>query len=362
MKKVIALAVLMVICLHGIVHAQITVDEGKDVFDSPDKISIDIGLGIMNNLPDDLKFEMVETRWDLEPWEVSVQDTIEEKTRKNEMTTADGRPFTSYAVHPSGLIVGTADPTVTKVKINQVNDVASKGAEALVTFQKGSTLVEPALKDIGIYNFSYSRLPFKQRTLLDAIKSMHVYLKIDQSYSMNGDLKDATDAAIAFLKSLPPGVKCSVQSFNTTFRDMGPQGEDCQKVWPLLVEPVAAGGSSIYTALLKSYEAAISGATNGEKSIVVIISDGDNTDAVKKEDLMAARKLADAVTFVYWSGDYIKTDLANIANYEVVAKENIGGQMTKYFSSIATYVKGQMALRIEPSIQKLNEVAKLIKK
>jgi hypothetical protein len=364
MKKTsLAIALFVLVGGFGVAHAFSIKETVANLFWDSDKApKITDGTEQNETLPDDFQIMLDQTIWDKEPWEILLDAGINKNRLKgNKLHILNGKPLSAFAYHPSGFIVATSDPKVTTVHINQVTKFKGDSLEALIIFKANKKVVEPRTRDIGFYDFGYNRISFNKGKRQVA-SNTNVMLLLDRSYSMKGYLGEATKALKTFAKNLGSGITCSIQSFNTTLQDMGPQGLECNKVWDQLTKPVASGGSSIFTMLLKAYETAISQKKNGQKSIVIILTDGGAGDVGLKPKVIEARKKADAPTFIYWIGPVDKTSMTNVANYELTGKNHISKELANYFSSINTFIKGQMAFRMKTPHKKVDGFAQLTNK
>lgn len=359
--KNLVIAFFLLIFWYASAHAFLIIEGNENLYWSSDKTAeIDEGDKDLKGLPDDFKLELDETRWTQEPWQLLLEDGITlNSSPGKKLHLLNGKPITAFGYHSSGLIVATSQPNVTSVQINQVTEVGGNNVDAMVVFKEGKKLVEPDIKDIGFFDFQYNPVSFRKRTFKEVINNLSVTLLLDRSGSMDGYLAEATMALKTFAKNLQNGITCKIQSFNTTLQNMVPEGSECNKVWNELVKPQATGGSSIFTALFEAYKTAISQKKNGQKSIVIILTDGGAGDVALKSKVIEARKKADATTFIYWIGPVNKTSMTNVANYELTGNNKISEELAKYFSSIEDFIQAQLAYRMKAPTKTLDGIAQL---
>ena len=334
--------------------------EIKDRFHQVDTLGQNFTLidGIQGNdtLPKGFRLHVKRANSPLKDWELLLQTRVEE----SRLTLADGRPITTYAWFKTdpegktGVIVGSVSPVHT-IDISLVADT-KEGSDIQVMFNDTSAQVmEPKRKDIAVFDFDLDRQHFRAQKSSQAKARNLIFMLIDKSGSMVGQLPGLANSGRVFLDKLPgKRTECLLATFDHSFQllDKSYWHGSCAGKSRLLKGIVANGGTNIYSALLIAFQT-INTRRNAlgtnVKPLVLVVTDGAQNDTVDipKSEVIKAMEQSDTTVFTFWQGSGLdKKPLEGITAFEMENVSDIEKGLKTFFSNVNLYTAGQMHLLI----------------
>lgn len=330
------------------------INEGYENIDSLVKIEFSDGMEQIDSAPKEFSFDINYDLLNKGSWQVKIEKMVSELMEDGKFRLRDGRRINAYAVHESGVIVGAASP-VSDIVINVVSPL-NEGKEVKTLFLNGSKTVNPKVSDVAVFDFDLNRKGFDFVAAAKAFQGIPVYLLVDKSGSMGGEVMEhVKTAGKTFLKALPKGARCMQVAFNRSVEVLDQGKEACGDSTKYLDGIKAGGGTNIYAALLHAYQdARMKNLPHNIHPLVIVITDGVNGLDIggTREKALKAMNEVKPVTFIFWAGKADTKALSGIASYQMQRTADIRGRLDDYFKSILSFIGRQATLYIPNKIKK----------
>jgi len=237
------------------------------------------------------------------------------------------------------IVIGVGNG-LTNVSLTSVKTLSNNELELVALFEKDRQPVTPLSKQVAVFdleNFDYLNWSFKNHSRKN--KSLAVYVVGDGSSSMESVFPTLKASSKDFFLSMPDGVACSLNTFNSQLHQISKQPEDCKKAAARVDDMVLEGGTTdIYGALKKIYEIA---AQDGfSHSLVLVLSDAQQVGDSSKQDALRAKKQVNGKTMVLGLGHFRKDDLVGLADVQSSVGQHVKDDIKNYFKNQSLFVKG----------------------
>lgn len=258
--------------------------------------------------------------------------------RSLRLRTENGRPIESFDyTAEEDLIVGTSRQT--GININHVERTA-KGKHIFISSRNDRGDFSKLRKDdIGVFGTDGVSQCFDVRDVEDVDTIMLFDILVDRSGSMSYFIPAVREAVTRFMAHLPSYARCRVTSFNDSYKRHTPNHRLCVAGTHGLDGLIGTGGTDIFGALAAVYDD--QQPTREAQRAVVVVTDGVGNSNIAKEVLQQKKN---AVTFVYWLGEYDQSHLAGLADEYIYGRDDVRTTLNRYFESIGSAVREQQVI------------------
>jgi hypothetical protein len=202
---------------------------------------------------------------------------------------------------------------------------------------RGSIRLRP--EELGLFTWEGAPVCFALKDVEEVDTRLLFDILIDRSGSMRAYMPMVQDAVVRFFAHLPANARCRVTSFNEAYRRHTPTYGPCTAEAQGLEQLVGQGNTDIFGALAGVYD---DHHVAGEhQRAVVVVTDGVGQSDLSKA-AVAAKK--NAVTFIYWLGDYDERRLTGLADASIYGRDDAEATLDRYFQSINDAVRAQQVI------------------
>jgi hypothetical protein len=257
--------------------------------------------------------------------------------------------------HKDAGVIVIAGGDVHHISIASINSAANGTRDASVLFYgKDNKVISPRPKDVRVFDAEFKPLDFSY-TPLQAMGSLEISVSIalDLSGSMAGHELALASASKAFMLNLPEFTKCRVFSFSNDVDHLSPSNfsrlTSCPSSAFLMDRSLQTGGATaLYKAIDTGFASRHALSVQAFPNIVVVISDGMNTvnfgQNIKK--LIYQKRETNSKLFVFWAGNYQKSHLKGLADFEFISSQDLNTELNKFFNALGVSISGLQVLHI----------------
>jgi len=277
----------------------------------------------------------------------SHDDLLALKVRRSSLKLKDGRSFKSFGVHKEGGIIVIAGGNVSHVSIASVQ----YSNASVLFYGKNNEIIAPKPSDIAMFDLNFRSLDYYYKPLKTPNSlTIPITIALDTSGSMDGQMDKVIKATKEFMNELPTFTRCQLITFSDDINYLSSRDIKKQMSCPassyLLNKPLKAGGlTALYKAIDKGFDQSYY-FKKGFPDITVVVTDGMNTvDYVYGiSNLIDKKIIKNSKLFVFWAGNYDKSNLKALPDFEFVSTQNIQSDLEKFFKTLGVSLSGIQTL------------------
>lgn len=194
-------------------------------------------------------------------------------------------------------------------------------------------------EEVGLFTWKGAPVCFALQDVEEVDTRLLFDILIDRSGSMGPHMSMVKEAVARFFDHLPANARCRVTSFNEAYRRHTPTYGPCTAQAQGLERLTAQGNTDIFGALAGVYDD--HQVAGQHQRAVVVVTDGVGRSPLTKATVAAKKN---AVTFVYWLGDYDEHRLTGLADASIYGRDDAEATLGRYFHSIGKAVRAQQVV------------------
>lgn len=251
-----------------------------------------------------------------------------------------GRPVRAYGANSNrDIIVGTIDPSVEYVTINQVDETDSSYIVAVSFIHKDGRHRSLLPSMITAHHASGENRCFSVEPIGGQFNPVTAHVLIDRSGSMNGHIGSVQRALREFAAVLPNTSQCRFTSFANDMTDHTNGFQSCRSASVAIASIQAGGGTNLFPTLRQSY--ADFRRISSNQKFMLVVTDGEDTSGQSLRDVLSEKT---AQTFVLWAGNQRPEFLGELPDATLSADGNIGAAISAFFKTLGEVIAQQQVL------------------